>query len=225
MKGKSMKKNSAKLWKEYKSLIVFISLMLVFRSAVADWNDVPTGSMKPTIVEGDRIFINKMAYDIRVPFTHISLFKISEPQTNDIIIFDSVVSDKRLVKRVIGVPGDKIAMINNELFINGQPASYQKNKEQNNIAQYHHDRIETINGQPHNIRTNNVSSQLANFKEVSVPAGQFLVLGDNRDNSADSRIIGFVPRNEIIGRSSTVAFSLDYENYYLPRTERFLHSL
>jgi len=225
IEGKCMKKNSTKLWKEYKSLIVFISLMLVFRSAVADWNDVPTGSMKPTIVEGDRIFINKMAYDIRVPFTHISLFKIAEPQTNDIIIFDSVVSDKRLVKRVIGVPGDKVAMINNKLFINGQAARYQKNTEQESVAQYHHDRVETINGQPHNIRTNNVSSQLANFKEVSVPAGQFLVLGDNRDNSADSRVIGFVPRKEIIGRSSAVAFSLNYENYYLPRTERFLHSL
>jgi signal peptidase I len=225
IEGKSMKKNSAKLWKEYKSLIVFISLMLVFRSAVADWNDVPTGSMKPTIVEGDRIFINKMAYDIRVPFTHISLFKIAEPQTNDIIIFDSVISDKRLVKRVIGVPGDKVAMINNKLYINGQAARYKKHAEEKNIDQYHHDRIETINGQPHNIRTNNVSSQLANFKEVSVPAGQFLVLGDNRDNSADSRVIGFVPRKEIIGRSSTVAFSLNYENYYLPRTERFLHSL
>ena len=120
-----MKKMLLKLWKEYKSLLVFISLLLVFRSAVADWNDVPTGSMKPTIVEGDRIFINKMAYDIRVPFTHISLVKLAEPQPNDIIIFDSVASDKRLVKRVIGVPGDKISMRNNQLFINGQAIAYE----------------------------------------------------------------------------------------------------
>jgi len=217
-----MKKMLLKLWKENKSLLVFISLMLVFRSAIADWNDVPTGSMKPTIVEGDRIFINKMAYDIRVPFTHISLVRLAEPQANDIIIFDSVASDKRLVKRVIGVPGDKVSMKNNHLFINGQAITYEA-KERG--ITYHHESNETINGQSHTIRLNNVSSQLANFNAVTVPTDRYLVLGDNRDNSADSRVIGFVPRNEIIGRSSKVAFSLDYDNYYLPRKERFFHQL
>jgi signal peptidase I len=217
-----MKKMLLKLWKENKSLLVFISLMLVFRSAVADWNDVPTGSMKPTIVEGDRIFINKMAYDIRVPFTHISLVKLAEPQPNDIIIFDSVASDKRLVKRVIGVPGDKISMRNNQLFINGQAIAYEAKEK--SIAS-HHESNEIINGQSHTIRLNNVASQLANFTTVTVPTDRYLVLGDNRDNSADSRVIGFVPRNEIIGRSSKVAFSLNYDNYFLPRSERFFHSL
>jgi len=220
-----MKKSLAKLWKENKSLFIFIGLMLVFRSAVADWSDVPTGSMKPTIVEGDRIFVNKMAYDIRIPFTHISLIELAEPQTNDIIIFDSVVSDKRLVKRVIGVPGDKIAMKNNKLFINGQAVNYQKSSSKNNSTNYFHDEMETINGQAHHIRADNMASQLANFDEVSVPTGHYLVLGDNRDNSADSRVIGFVPRSEIVGRSSIVAFSLDYDNYYLPRNERFFHTL
>jgi len=217
-----MKKMLLKLWKENKSLLVFISLMLIFRSAVADWNDVPTGSMKPTIVEGDRIFINKMAYDIRVPFTHISLVKLAEPQPNDIIIFDSVASDKRLVKRVIGVPGDKISMRNNQLFINGQAIAYEAKEK---IIESHHESNETINGQSHTIRLNNVASQLANFTTVTVPTDRYLVLGDNRDNSADSRVIGFVPRNEIIGRSSKVAFSLNYDNYFLPRSERFFHSL
>jgi signal peptidase I len=220
-----MKKSLVKLWKENKALIVFISLMMVFRSAVADWNDVPTGSMQPTIVEGDRILINKMAYDIRLPFTHISLVKLSEPQTNDIIIFDSIASDKRLVKRVIGVPGDNITMKNNQLFINGQAIHHQSQSSKSNSSEQYQDKIETINGQPHRIRINNIASQLANFNEVKVPTGHYLVLGDNRDNSADSRVIGFVPRNEIIGRSSNVAFSLDYDNYFLPRSERFLHSL
>jgi signal peptidase I len=220
-----MKKRLSKLWKENKSLFVFIGLMLVFRSAVADWSDVPTGSMKPTIVEGDRIFINKMAYDIRLPFTHVSLIKLAEPQTNDIIIFDSVVSDKRLVKRVIGVPGDNVAMKDNKLLINGISISYQQTSTEKPHINSHYDNIESINGQSHNIRTNNIASSLSNFNEVTVPAGQFLVLGDNRDNSADSRVIGFVPRNEIVGRSSKVVFSLNYDNYYLPRSDRFLHSL
>ncbi|MFB0981124.1 MAG: signal peptidase I [Alteromonadaceae bacterium] len=220
-----MNKRLSKLWKENKSLFLFICLMLVFRSAVADWSDVPTGSMKPTIVEGDRIFINKMAYDIRLPFTHISLIKLAEPQTNDIIIFDSVVSDKRLVKRVIGVPGDNIAMKGNKLLINGQAISYQETLTEKSHANDYFDNTETINGQSHNIRVNKAASGLANFNEIKVPAGQFLVLGDNRDNSADSRVIGFVPRNEIVGRSGKVAFSLNYDNYYLPRSERFFHSL
>lgn len=220
-----MKKRLSKLWKENKSLFAFIGLMLVFRSAVADWSDVPTGSMKPTIVEGDRIFINKMAYDIRLPFTHVSLIKLAEPQTNDIIIFDSVVSDKRLVKRVIGVPGDKVAMKDNKLLINGLAISYQQTSTEKPHSHNHYVNTESINGQSHNIRTNNINSSLANFNEVTVPEGQFLVLGDNRDNSADSRVIGFVPRNEIVGRSSNVVFSLNYDNYYIPRSERFLHSL
>jgi signal peptidase I len=220
-----MKKRLSNLWKENKSLFVFICLMLVFRSAVADWSDVPTGSMKPTIVEGDRIFVNKMAYDIRLPFTHISLIKLAEPQTNDIIIFDSVASDKRLVKRVIGVPGDKIAMKDNKLLINGQAISYQQTSTEKPHINNHYDNTETINGHSHNIRTNNVASQLANFNQVTVPEGQFLVLGDNRDNSADSRVIGFVPRNEIVGRSSKVVFSLNYDNNYIPRSDRFFHSL
>ena len=172
-----MKKRLSKLWKENKSLFAFIGLMLVFRSAVADWSDVPTGSMKPTIVEGDRIFINKMAYDIRLPFTHVSLIKLAEPQTNDIIIFDSVVSDKRLVKRVIGVPGDKVAMKDNKLLINGLAISYQQTSTEKPHSNNHYVNTESINGQSHNIRTNNINSSLANFNEVTVPEGQFLVLG------------------------------------------------
>lgn len=212
-----MGKKFASFWKEYKSLVVFISLMLVFRSAVADWNDVPTGSMKPNIVEGDRIFVNKMAYDIRVPFTHISLKKLAEPQTGEVIIFDSKISDQRLVKRVIGVPGDRIAMRNNKVFINGKPLNYQLVEQDTYKNVY----AEQLAGKTNRINVRNMASQLSNFSEVEVPAEHFLVLGDNRDNSADSRVIGFVPRNEIVGRSSHVVMSLDYDNYFLPRLDRF----
>jgi signal peptidase I len=208
-----MKKSLIRLWKENKSLFIFICLMLVFRSAVADWSDVPTGSMKPIIIEGDRIFINKIAYDIRLPFTHFSLVKLSDPQTNDIIIFDSAASDKRLVKRVIGLPGDNISMKNNKLIINGQVINYQKKPTQNDLTNNQYDKIEIINSQPHVIRINNMGSPLANFSEAIVPNEHYLVLGDNRDNSADSRAIGFIPRSEIVGRSNKVVFSLNYYNY------------
>ncbi|MFT5758476.1 MAG: signal peptidase I [Alteromonadaceae bacterium] len=213
-----------KLWNENKSLVVFISLMLVFRSAVADWNDVPTGSMKPTIVEGDRILVNKMAYDLRLPFTHISLLKIADPQVGDIIIFDSEVAEKKLVKRVIGTPGDIISMVDNVLSINGHPLPYRDTKN-NEIPEGYQEHIEQLNSVNHVIRINKQGSQLSNFNAVTVPKGYYLALGDNRDNSADSRVIGFVPRNEIVGRSQNVVLSLDYENYLLPRAERFFHSL
>lgn len=215
-----------KFFKENKSLLIFISLMLVFRSAVADWNDVPTGSMKPTIVEGDRIFVNKMAYDLRIPFSQTSLIKFADPKPNDIIIFESAEADKRLVKRVIGVPGDTVALNNNKLVINNEPVSYKMLTQSKNFIESE----ETINNHKHIIRTKTMpgeqaASRLANFREVIIPNDFYLVMGDNRDSSADSRVIGLVPRNEIIGRSTTVALSLNYDNYLLPRTERFFKTL
>ncbi|MFT5573960.1 MAG: signal peptidase I [Cryomorphaceae bacterium] len=86
--------------------------MFVFRSSLADWNVVPTGSMQPTIVEGDRILVNKMAYDLRLPFAHIPIMQLKNPERGDIIVVDSKVSKKRLVKRVIGILGDVVLMRN-----------------------------------------------------------------------------------------------------------------
>lgn len=209
-----------KIWKDNKSLIVFISLMMVFRSAVADWNDVPTGSMKPTIVEGDRILVNKLAYDINIPFIQKSLVKLSDPRVNDIIIFESKVANKRLVKRVIGIPGDVVSMKNNKLFVNGDAVNYQTLSRSNNKTVIR----EVIAAKEHTIQLTN-TNQLANFPPVKVPSGHYLVLGDNRNNSADSRVIGFVPRNEIIGRSNKVVLSLDYDNYFIPRSDRFLKDI
>ena len=206
-------------WKENKSFIVFMMLMFIFRSAVADWNHVPTGSMKPTILEGDRIFVNKMAYDIRLPFTNISLKKLAEPVAGDIVVFDSQVSGKRLVKRVVGVPSDVVAMKDNVLYINGERLSYYNSG--SNIT----DKIEGLAGIEHFIRTNPFGSPLSNFSPVKVPKDQYLVLGDNRDNSADSRVIGFIPRGEIVGRSRSVVMSFNYDNYYIPRNDRFFHTL
>src|SRR5205823_6063161 len=119
-----MKTGLLKAWREYRAFVLFIVLMIIFRSALADWNSVPTGSMKPTIVEGDRILVNKLAYDLRVPFTHISLYRFAEPKRGDIVVFDSKAADLRLVKRVIGVPGDVVEMRSNRLTINGIDAKY-----------------------------------------------------------------------------------------------------
>ena len=206
-------------WRENKYFVIFLGLMFVFRSACADWNTVPTGSMNPAIIEGDRIAVNKMAYDLRIPFTHISLIKFADPQRGDIAVFDSKASDKRLVKRVIGVPGDAISMINNQLVINGTAIHYEHTSQ--NL-----DQIEHLFNTPHIVRINNPGDHaFANFPTVIVPADHYLMLGDNRDMSADSRVIGFVPRNEFVGRSRSVVMSFNYDNFYLPRPDRFFKSL
>lgn len=216
----------ATFWKNNKLLFLFISLMLVFRSAVADWNDVPTGSMQPTIAIGDRLLVDKMAYDVRVPFTHTSLITLANPTHGDVIIFDSVASDKKLVKRVVGLPGDTVSMTNNVLTINGKTLIYSKVSSDNAthaISEKHKTLYnEQLFDVKHKVKVSNSGSQLSNFSSVKVPKNHYLVLGDNRDNSADSRVIGFVPRNEIIGKATKVLLSLNYDNYFLPRSERYL---
>ena len=162
-----------------------------------------------------------MAYDLRLPFTHISMLKLADPQRGDIIVFDSEVSDKRLVKRVVGLPGDVVAMIDNVLIINGQALNYQNKL----LSKHYADKTENLLGLEHMVRTLPHGSMLSNFNPVKVPAGHYLALGDNRDNSADSRVIGFVPREEIVGRSRSVVLSFDYDNYYMPRSDRYFQSL
>src|SRR5881275_3041577 len=108
---------------------VFLLMLLVIsslRSALADWNDVPTGSMKPTIQEGDRVVVNKLAYDLKVPFTTIEIAKWGDPQRGDIVVLFSPVDGTRLVKRVVGTPGDTLSMTNNQLFVNNKPVPMTK---------------------------------------------------------------------------------------------------
>ena len=217
-----MKKTIKKIWKENRFLVFFIFFMVIFRSAVADWNTVPTGSMKPTIVEGDRIFVNKLAYDVRIPFTNISLFKFADPKRGEIIIFDAAHIDERLVKRVIGIPGDIIYMRNNRLYLNDRYADY--------VGVNQHQQLilaeEKLDQFSHPIQLDlSAPTHLSNFGPLRVPENRYFVMGDNRNNSADSRVWGFVPRNVIVGRSKSVVLSLNYDNYYLPRTNRFFQSL
>src|SRR3954452_17041153 len=113
-----------RVWYEARPILVMLVVLFSFRSAVADYNVVPSGSMKPTIIEGDRIFGNKLAYDLKIPFTRIHIAQWADPKRGDVVVFDRPSDGVRLVKRVIGVPGDTIVLRDNPLFINGQPASY-----------------------------------------------------------------------------------------------------
>ena len=104
-------------------MLLVVLLVTSFRSAIADWNIVPSGSMNPTIVEGDRIFVNKLAFGLRVPYTSVHLAQWAEPQRGDVIVFHSPTDGTRMVKRVVGLPGERVSMVNNLIYIDGQPAN------------------------------------------------------------------------------------------------------
>ena len=223
------------IWQEWRGFVIFIVLMLLFRSVVADWNHVPTGSMLPTILEGDRIVVNKLAYELRVPFTLIRISRWDDPERSDVITFESPQDAKMLVKRVIGIPGDVVQLVNNDLIINGERAKYKPVEIDQQVKDFLDEtspapygiRQETALGQTRTVmsfRLNNLRNKRS-YGPITVPEGQYLVLGDNRDNSQDSRYIGLVDRDLILGRARHIAFSLNQENYYIPRGGRFFEAL
>jgi len=203
-------------------MVMVVAVLTPLRSAVADWNDVPSGSMMPTILVGDRIFINKLAYDLKVPFTTWHIAKWGDPQRGDIIVFPSPADGIRLVKRVVAVPGDRLELRNDHLFINSQPAAYQPVDEATPTEAVFR---ETVSGRAHTMMIQPQKPAWRSFGPIEVPAGRYFVMGDNRDNSFDSRYFGFVPRDSILGRATTVALSFDHEHYFKPRFDRFGTSL
>jgi len=217
-----------------RSLLVFFGLMLVFRSAVADWMYVPSGSMNPTIVEGDRILVDKAAYGLRVPFTTLRLTRGTDPQRGDIVIFPSPEDGSTLVKRVVGLPGETVEMRDETLLIDGTAVDYAAIDEpgaadaelpQATRAQRREYYAEKFAERPHSIMLLPARAALRSFGPVRVPEGQYLMLGDSRDNSKDSRFTGFVPRETIVGRAHHVLYSLDAEHWYRPRGDRLLTRL
>jgi len=216
-----------------RSLFLFLGLMLVFRSALADWMLVPSGSMNPTLVEGDRILVDKAAYGLRVPFTTHRLTRGADPARGDIVIFPSPEDGTTLVKRVIGLPGETIEMRDERLLIDARPMEIEPAAAPVADAELpaatralpHVYAREDLPGRAHALMLLPDRRAARNFGPVTVPAGEYLVLGDSRDNSKDSRYIGFVPRDSIVGRAWGVAYSLDAEHWYEPRGDRFFTHL
>ncbi len=227
-----MREGLRRFWKEWaRPLLVAACVLGSVRSAVADWNDVPTGSMKPTILEGDRIFVNKLAYDLRVPFTLQRAAAWSDPARGDIVVLLSPYDGRRLVKRVIGIPGDVIALNDNHLVVNGEAAAYGPPDERSVRALAGASppswvlATETAGGRTHAVMMNPESPARPTFGPATVPSGQYFVMGDNRDNSFDSRWFGFVGRERVLGRATTVVLSVDLGRYLAPRWNRFFSPL
>jgi signal peptidase I len=219
----------ARVWTEWVRPFLFVAVVLgSFRSACADWNDVPSGSMKPTILEGDRIFVNKLAYDLKVPFTTIHLAEWGDPKRGEVVVLWSPHDGRRLVKRVVGIPGDTIELRGGHLFVNAHAAAYAPLQDKAlRLAGYGGGEAvfqsESVGGVTHPVMSGEGFRE--DFPAVTVPAGRYFLMGDHRDNSFDSRYWGFAERQRIIGRAMAVALSVDPEHSYRPRWQRFFTSL
>jgi signal peptidase I len=220
------------MWEGWlKPVGVAVAVVVMIRSAVADWNDVPSQSMEPTILIGDRIFVNKLAYDLKVPFTTVHLAKWSDPQAGDVVVFFSPYDGKRMVKRVVGLPGQVIELRSNELFIDGQQLNYQRMQLPMDVESDLADprpieaSSESLGGSSHAVIEQPSRPAMRSFGPIVVPPDCFFVMGDNRDNSGDSRSFGCVPREKIVGKAVGLAFSLDHNHSYSPRWDRFFRGL
>jgi signal peptidase I len=225
---------AARWWYEYRGTLLFLVLMLAFRSAWADWVSVPTGSMNPTILEGDRVLVDKHVYGLRIPWTLTRITDGRDPVRGEIVVFDSPDDGISLVKRVIGVPGDLIALDERGLSINGVHADYQPGEQErvgtllSGTRAWDPDMWQESGVLPaHQVMRIPAAAgrSLSFFGPVRVPEEHYFMLGDSRDNSRDSRYIGFVPRDNIVGRASSVVLSFNPERYYLPRRGRYFESL
>jgi len=230
--GRKLCKFGQRLWRQWR-VTVFVILFVVVpvKSSLADWNWVPTGSMNPTILEGDLIYVDKVAYDLRFPLTLHRLAQWSEPQRGDVVVCLSPDDGTRLVKRLIAGPGDTVELRSNVLLLNGQPLAYDKA-----VADYAGQlpedlsrrcivAMEDLGRTVHPVISIPGIRAMRNFGPVTVPDGYYFVLGDNRDISRDSRFFGFVPRQAILGRARAVILSFDITDKYQPRVNRFLSRL
>lgn len=222
-----------RMWKEWRVFILFFLLVWVpVRSAVVDYNPVPTGSMNPTILEGDVVWVNKLAYGLRVPLTTVYATRWSEPSRGDIVVVLSPADGTRLVKRVVGIPGDTLAMRDNRLWLNGLPVEYLP------PAGAHREEIgsvlreaavfadENLDGVRHAVMAlNGMQGAPRSFDPIVVPSGSYFLMGDSRDNSFDSRAFGFARREAVLGRAGGVLVSLDINDTYRPRWGRMFTAL
>ena len=213
-----------------RGFLVFLLIFGFFRTAVADWNPIPSGSMRPTILEGDVVFVDRLAYDLKIPLTDKVLARLGEPQRGDIVTFASPRDGTRLIKRLVALPGDVVELRDDVLFINGHAAQYSEVTRTteplgHGIVVDATRATETLAGSRRTVQTLPGVGALRSFGPVVVPANQFFMLGDNRDNSADSRYIGFVPRERLIGRAMRVLVSADILGNWLPRIERTVSKL
>jgi signal peptidase I len=215
-----------------RGFLLFLALFGLFRTAVAHWNPIPSGSMRPTLLEGDVVLVNRLAFDLKVPLTDLVVAHLGEPRRGDVVTFSSPRDGIRLIKRLIALPGDTVEMRDKVLLVNGQAANYRPigvvvEHPAPGAAVEALRLYETSDSRTHVVQWLHLPSDAQNdsFGPLVVPAGHYLMLGDNRDDSADSRYFGLVPRELLIGRAVAILVSADIQGNWAPRFERFGETL
>lgn len=240
-------KNKLEVVVEYiQALFGAIVLAVLIRGFVFEPFKIPSESMVPTLLVGDHIFVKRYAYGLRVPFTKKWLTEFGDPKRGDVVVFSFPEDeDVDFIKRVVGVPGDKVAMQAGQLFLNGEKIGFKdiglEGKDPDNRCHmklgaetaaslsdkfkpypYYKNirsfepRLETFPaGRGHLTQRSKVMPIDSDF-ELTVPPRNFFVLGDNRDQSQDSRFWGFVPRENLKGKAEYVWLSLNYEGVSCP---------
>jgi signal peptidase I len=207
-----------------KSFFPVILVVFLVRSFIVEPFKIPSGSMMPTLLAGDYILVNKFTYGLRVPILNTTFVDIKQPARGDVAVFHYPPDPSiDYIKRVIGLPGDKVSYQNKRLRINGQQLALQdvgqyeyvmsglnimaatQYREQLGAVQ-HDILIHDVQG---NYDSDAIGAKFANNEEITVPAGHYLAMGDNRDNSSDSRVWGFVPERNLVGKAFFIWMNFD----------------
>jgi signal peptidase I len=218
-------KNDVKMpwYVEYsRSFFPVLLIVLLIRSFGYELYRIPSGSLKPTLQVGDLILVNKFDYGFRLPVIHTKVIPVSEPKTGDIVVFRSPTNPRMdLIKRVVGVPGDHISYINKVLYINGKemPQTYlgdaQDHNEDPTSSWAVNEKSETLAGVQHHIYVRPDLNESGDFQNIIVPPNSYFMMGDNRDDSNDSRFWGFMPEANIIGKADYILLSWNGDDHKL----------
>lgn len=204
------------LWEWTKSLAVAFFLFLVVRTFVVEAFQIPTGSMENTLLVGDFLLVNKMVYGAEIPGTGVRLPALDPPDRGDIVVFEpppaaGQAANTNYVKRIVGVPGDTISMVDGQLYRNGEAvfepyAKHTRGFEDPRSSQFdwQYEKLATSGRRAQEYRPTR-----DNWGPIEVSPDSFFVMGDNRDNSEDSRYWGFVPANDVKGRPMIIYYSYD----------------
>ena len=191
---KTKKKDTLREW--IKSIVFALILALATRATVVQAFRIPTSSMEETLLVGDFLLVNKFIYGSKIPFTDFRLPRLTQPKTGDIIVFKHPTEGKDFIKRCIGVPGDKVEVKNDVVYINDSPLD-----------------------EPYKI-LHGYGGSMSNFGPVIVPEGHLFMMGDNRHNSYDSRSWGPLDQSYVKGKAMVIYFSWN-KNAHFPRWKRF----
>ncbi|MBF0159979.1 MAG: signal peptidase I [Magnetococcales bacterium] len=201
----------------YDAMVVAVAVALAVRTFMIEPFKIPSGSMIPTLLVGDYLFVNKMAYGHRAPFMKTRLFQGEGPRRGDVVVFEYPRDPgKDYIKRVVGLPGDRILYEGHRLYINNVPVQYQGREGYS----YHNERNQKIESDRYLERLPDAVEYsvlwqrdgLSSMRtDEVVPEGHYFVMGDNRDNSNDSRFWGFVPGHRLVGKAVVLFWSWDMQ--------------